>query len=433
MAQWVGLSPLSHKVVVQVPPQDLSTGSRLTDQYSSEGVTANLHPECEIITELKKDEEQCLQSIKETGNASVQGCGMTWDGALCWPYAVHGETVNVSCPTVFLQFNPILGTITRNCTSEGWSDPIPADLTICVMEAPILTAEVLYYGTIQIIYTVGYSLSLVSLSIAVVILLIFRRLHCTRNYIHIQLFITFILRSLSVFIKDAVLFGDDDIDHCTFSTVGCKISVVFCYFCMMTNCFWLLVEALYLNSLLIVPLSYGKEYFRWWSLLGWGVPTICTVAWVIAKLQFENTECWDIIEDSPYWWIIKGPIVTSVAINFVLFINIIRILIQKVIPKEMHTPNSSQFRRLTKSTLLLVPLFGVHYIVCAFPPDGAVLAIRLYLDLCIGSFQGFIVGVLYCFLNREVQTEIHRRWLRRQLDSYGAVPVIGKSHMDTSC
>ncbi|OWK52031.1 Growth hormone-releasing hormone receptor [Lonchura striata] len=109
------------------------------------------------------------------------------------------------------------------------------------------------------------------------------------------------------------------------------------------------------------------------------------------------------------------------------------------------------FRRLSRSTLLLIPLFGTHYIVFNFLPEYTSLGVRLYLELCIGSFQGFIVAVLYCFLNQEkqmeprqhplatekeqamkiqpqkafsfvpeVQTEIGRRWHGKR---YGLVPV----------
>lgn len=46
-----------------------------------------------------------------------------------------------------------------------------------------------------------------------------RRLHCPRNYIHMQLFATFILKASAVFLKDAAIFQGDSTDHCSMSTV----------------------------------------------------------------------------------------------------------------------------------------------------------------------------------------------------------------------
>lgn len=44
-------------------------------------------------------------------------------------------------------------------------------------------------------------------------------------------------------------------------------------------------------------------------------------------------------------------------------------------------------RRLAKSTLLLIPLFGVHYVVFALFPESTGLEARLYVELGLGSFQ----------------------------------------------
>ncbi|KTF84591.1 hypothetical protein cypCar_00023532, partial [Cyprinus carpio] len=219
-----------------------------------------------------------------------------------------------------------------------------------------------------------------------------RRLHCARNYIHMQLFFTFILKSVAVFIKDATLFSSDDTDHCTLSTAVCKASVVFCHYCIMTNFFWLLVEALYLNFLLVSAFPRSRRCLWSFALLGWGemlisVPTAIWPCPLPHTFLWPSQMCWDINEDSPYWWIIKGPIVVSIGVNFFLFMNIIRILVQKLNPRLIQFNNSAQYRRLTKSTLLLIPLFGTHYMVFSFLPDYFNVSLRLCIELCLGSFQ----------------------------------------------
>ena len=53
-------------------------------------------------------------------------------------------------------------------------------------------------------------------------------------------------------------------------------------------------------------------------------------------------------------------------------------------------------RRLARSTLLLIPLFGIHYTVFAFSPENVSKRERLVFELGLGSFQVGVVCVCVC-------------------------------------
>uniref|UniRef100_A0A9L0KI31 Vasoactive intestinal peptide receptor 1 n=1 Tax=Equus asinus TaxID=9793 RepID=A0A9L0KI31_EQUAS len=345
------------------------------------------------------------------------GCSKMWDNLTCWPATPRGQVVVLACPPIFRLFSSTQGNVSRSCTSEGWTHLEPGPYNIaCGLDDKTsgLDEQTVFYSSVKTGYTIGYSLSLAALLVATAILSLFRKLHCTRNYIHMHLFISFILRAAAVFIKDLALFHGGETDHCSEGSVGCKAAVVLFQYCVMANFFWLLVEGLYLHTLLAVSFFSERKYFWGYILIGWGVPSTFIMVWTIIRIHFEDYGCWDTINSS-LWWIIKAPILTSILVNFILFIRIIRILVQKLRTPDVGKNDSSPYSRLAKSTLLLIPLFGVHYIMFAFFPDNFKAEVKMVFELVVGSFQGFVVAILYCFLNGEVQAELRRKWRRWHL------------------
>uniref|UniRef100_A0AAY4ASG1 Vasoactive intestinal polypeptide receptor 1 n=1 Tax=Denticeps clupeoides TaxID=299321 RepID=A0AAY4ASG1_9TELE len=373
---------------------------------------------CDIVNEIELERERCEN--KTAGNVT-SGCKGTWDIIACWPSANLGEVVTIPCPNYFSHFSDQhKGNLSKTCTVEGWSDLHPMTIAVTCGYNLNNTDDGKFFRSVKIGYTIGHSVSLVSLTTAIIILCIFRKLHCTRNYIHIHLFVSFILKAISVFIKDVVLYNvDEESDSCSTGSVGCKAVMVFFQYCIMTSFFWLLVEGLYLHALLAVSFFSERKYFWCYIPIGWGGPLVFITAWTIAKAYFDDIGCWEIIENTdPYWWIIKTPILASILMNFILFIYIIRILRQKINCPDIGRNESNQYSRLAKSTLLLIPLFGINFIIFAFIPEHINTKLRLVFDLILGSFQGFVVAVLYCFLNGEVQSEIKRKWRRWHLERF---------------
>uniref|UniRef100_A0A6Q2WQQ5 Vasoactive intestinal peptide receptor 1b n=1 Tax=Esox lucius TaxID=8010 RepID=A0A6Q2WQQ5_ESOLU len=374
------------------------------------------------------------------GNVTVPvsvwaGCQGMWDIIACWPSALVGEVITIQCPRYFSYFSDH---IVKHKGKQTFILTISQDIHYLLDNTMHCCCFIFYFfWQVKIGYTVGHSVSLISLITAIVILSIFRKLHCTRNYIHMHLFVSFILKAVAVFMKDVVLYEVEEVDHCP-GSVGCKAVMVFFQYCIMASFFWLLVEGLYLHTLLAVSFFSERKYFWCYILIGWGGPTIFITAWSVSKANYNDVGCWDIIENTDmFWWIIKTPILASILMNFILFICIIKILRQKINCPDIGRNESNQYSRLAKSTLLLIPLFGINFIVFAFIPEQVNTKLRLVFDLILGSFQGFVVAILYCFLNGEVQGEMKRKWRRWHLQHYMGSdvkyqnPFMGNSNVTT--
>uniref|UniRef100_H3CRC2 Vasoactive intestinal peptide receptor 2 n=1 Tax=Tetraodon nigroviridis TaxID=99883 RepID=H3CRC2_TETNG len=371
------------------------------------------HPNCNFLLEVDRDRAECVRTLQEEEEA-MSGCRGVWDSIACWERAEVGQTVTIACPRVLKTVFGRSGNISRNCTSAGWSDIFPNITSVCGSNTS--QDKLIFYTLVQTLYTLGHSLSLIALVTGSAILCLFRKLRCTRNSIHLNLFLSFILRAVAVLLKDHVLFRRTSQCSNQPSLVGCKTSLVFFQYFIMANFFWLLVEGLYLHTLLVVLFAEDR-HFVVYLFIGWGIPTAFVFVWVMTRIYLEDTGCWETNDNPVPNWVINGPIGVSILVNFLLFISIIRILLQKLRCPDVGGTDQSQYRRLAKSTLLLIPLFGIHHVVFVTLEESVAEEYKIFFDLALGSFQGLVVAILYCFLNGEVQGELKRIWRSMCLNS----------------
>ncbi|KAF3857141.1 hypothetical protein F7725_009000 [Dissostichus mawsoni] len=166
-----------------------------------------------------------------------------WDELNCWPPASLGETVSQPCPEFFSSE----AKVHRNCTASGWTDPLVPHEDACgytFNETLHFLGEssdsYLYFSYVKTMYTVGYALSLISLSIAVTIFCLFRKV---RVFSH-----TFPVRQ-----------------------VVCKVVLMFSNYSILANYSWLLAEGHFLFTLVSRSFFSLKKHLAWYIVLSWAV------------------------------------------------------------------------------------------------------------------------------------------------------------------
>ncbi|KAL3274773.1 hypothetical protein HHI36_019559 [Cryptolaemus montrouzieri] len=279
-----------------------------------------------------------------------------------------------------------------------------------------------YLPLLKAIKEIGYSVSLITLIIAILIMLGIKKLHCTRNILHIHLFVSFILRA-SIFLVKAVAFEDGvglksdflDSSNGTYFNVDpmtnnwqCKLLTSLWQYFTMANYSWILMEGLYLYNLIFRALfTDSNGSILGYVIMGWGIPFLVVSPWILARIFKEDTLCWT-TTSSKIHLIIEIPTFISNIVNLIFFVRISSVLLKKL-KSPLNDDNRKCYMKWAKSTLVLVPLFGINYVLLLglkYIKNEVVELVWIAGDSLFGSFQGFFAAVLYCFLNGEVKTEI---------------------------
>ncbi|CAN0360904.1 unnamed protein product [Lampetra fluviatilis] len=396
---------------------------------------------------------RCEQRINSTGGstASDRHCSRNGTGLFAGPRELLEASCRCIAPnTSTTSITRAWLTATAPPTARGSSSPVastrrgpttPKCAQFLRPELHMRTKDV--FERLYVMYTVGYSVSVSSLSVAVFVLGYFNRDYgrsvrkpCAADTHAGNTVATKAKRCNGDNVLSFVAHEGGPLPETSpiyiFSlkaaghaapvarNVGCKVVVTLFLYFLATNYYWILVEGLYLHSLIFMAFFSDKKYLGGFTLIGWGVPAVFVAAWVSVRATFADTQCWDLSAGN-FKWIYQVPILLAILVNFILFINIVRVLATKLRESNAgRCDTKQQYRKLLKSTLVLMPLFGVHYIVFIAMPytDSSRLLwhIQMHYEMFFNSFQGFFVAIIYCFCNGEVQAEIKKTWVRWNLN-----------------
>ncbi|OAD55647.1 Diuretic hormone receptor [Eufriesea mexicana] len=325
--------------------------------------------------------------------------------------------------------DPRVENASRWCRPDGiWSNYSNYSLCHNVREPAI-------EGGVEIIstriYFVGYSISLLTLIVAVSIFLYCKELRCIRNNIHTNLMFTYILADLMWILNNVMQVSmQPDVPTCV------AFLSLFNYF-QLTNYFWMFVEGLYLFLLVVKTFTGDNIKLRLCLIIGWGMPVLFIAMWGIAKsldqgiMNQANQEValgkhcpWMV--SHAYDWFYQAPAILVLCINVVFLFMIMWVLITKL--WSATNAETQQYRKASKALLVLIPLLGVTYVlVLTGPTEGQVANAFSYTRAVLLSSQvmqqqkGLFVALFYCFLNTEVQNTVKHhieRWTTaRDLDT----------------
>ncbi|XP_034839487.1 calcitonin gene-related peptide type 1 receptor-like [Maniola hyperantus] len=405
---------------------------RMQNSTSRLDITNN--PKFRLLTYLIKEcyrrNTTHSQFVADLNEETDVYCPRTFDGFACWDETPAGSTAFQKCPSFIVGFDPKRYAY-KKCMENGtWFKLLPEAILPWTNYTTCVNVEDLdFWSTVNHIYVVGYSISVVALILSLVVFYYFRSLQCTRIRIHMHLFTSFAINNLLwIFWYKAVV---NNVTVIQDNKMWCQVLHIITHYFMVTGYIWMFCEGLHLHIALVVVFVKDDVAMLWFGLIGWGVPLIIMAAYSTARyLTPGATErCW--MDHSDTFWIIVVPVVMSLFTSLIFLVNVVRVLLTKLHP----APNqhaSVAAKKAVRAALILIPLFGLHFILIPFRPSTNSPGERFYqvFSALLTSLQGACVAVLFCFTNHDVitATKMH---LARYMDQNDGIPMTGVTGGDS--
>ncbi|CAF0817501.1 unnamed protein product [Rotaria sp. Silwood1] len=367
-------------------------------------------------------------------------CPAYFDRISCWPPTEAGVRRIIPCPAHIFPDASSNAYASLLCTNESrWEERSHYELCIGCSSVDQLNLNItdIFLIPSKFLITRKYfiicanSLSIIFLTIGIFILLGNSRLRkYSRNILHANIFLVFLIRSIIQIIVETFMskgyFSHNVFvrtDICNQTTIyfkedqllDCKLFTILTNYINSSVSHWFVFcEALYLYRLLRAKAC--KDKIRWYLLMGWLTPLCLTILTYTTRfiLKKHLYTCW--FEPSIYDWIIHGPNMILQILNFLIFTYVCILLIGKLNTTyrtiTFGKRRFAKYSRLARSTLILLPLFGIHYVFFMWNTKPLLISNLILIHLTVhtisSSFQGFFVALIYTILNSEVQREIFR-------------------------
>ncbi|XP_029159925.1 parathyroid hormone 2 receptor-like isoform X2 [Nylanderia fulva] len=406
-----------------------------------------------FLFDQKSKCEQLLTEayIKKGEGTDIHQCPPIFDGLLCWSETDAPETATLPCPPASIMgYTDLISEnlrafvvaskicLPRNEWSLDSDDVFWSNYGLCVLnttrhminstenntrlyEIPENWTLFKWLPIIKIASQIGCVISLITLIVAMAVFSLLKKLKNPRNKLHMHLFVSFTIKIFMTFLKDWIFIDEFGIAWDVIFINGysavinersmwiCKALTSLWQYFNVTNYSWILMEGLYLYRLIFKTLYVDPSKITRYIILGWGLPILVLVLKIIIQTTIENTFCWSTNNSPLLFLIINIPIIISILYNFLLFLTIVLFVNLKT-SAYLHW-KKMKYKAWAKATMVLILLFGTHYILYVglfFSQDYRVELVWFFCDQLFTSYQGALVVLLYCLLNSEVIEEMRR-------------------------